>query len=393
MPTERISNLGYLGLKKESTKGTAVTPNVYVPLYEESFITDTHIDQDSPINGLKFGVYQTLQGMRSHSGSFKVLAEPNTAGYIFDMLLTHGSPSGGGPYTHPFTLSPITNPNSYTIDIAKGQIVFRYIGVEASQIEPDFEDNKMVLNVDVSGLKAFTVRELASTPTGTNPYTIVFKTNYDPSPTTGLVVSDTIRLFKADGSTVDCTVASIIDGTSITTTTDVTSGASGDYVALRPATPSFTLVSPFLWSRSEFRFSDTASNALSASQTRLEKGSKWTIRHEFEDEEGAKRSGAFDPAALVRKKGFIDFTANRFFDTPEELNRFMTVSSRACVARHFSETGYELRVTMNDIRPIEGPVPLKDDEIIYQEINYVPVYKSADSQAFDVKILNAVSSF
>lgn len=391
MATERISNLGYMGLKKETTKGTAVIPNVYVPLYEESLMTDTHIDVDSPITGSNYGRFQALRGMRSHSGSLKVLAEPNTAAHLFNMILNKSGTTGSGPYTHAFVLSKTTNPVSYTIDIAKGQVVFRFMGVEFSKIVPDFSDNKMIFDIDVSALKSFSVREVSSI-TGSGPYTVVLKTNMDPSPTTGLVVADTMRIFKADGTTVDFAVASVVDGVSFTTVTDVTSGAGGDLVALRPATPSFAVVTPFLWTRTEFRFSDTAANALTATHTPVEKGSKWGIRNEFEAKEGAPRSGSFDPAALVRKKGFADLNIKRFFDTPEELNRFMTVGARACVIRSFSETGYELRITMNDIRPQEDPVPLKEDNIIYEEINYAPIEKSADSQAFDVKVINNLAT-
>jgi hypothetical protein len=391
MATERISNLGYLAMKKEVTKGVAVTPNTYAPLYEEDISTDTHLDEDTAIAGSKYGRFQVLRGLRSHTGSLKVLAEPNTAARFFDMILAKGSPSGGGPYTHPFTHSNTVSPASYTVDVAKGQVVFRLIGVEISEIEPDFDENKMVFNLEVSALKSFTVREISSI-TGSGPYTINLKTNYDPSPTTGLVVADTMRVFKADGTTIDIAVASIPDGTSFTTVTNVSSAAAGDTVSLRLATPSYTLVSPFLWTRTEFRFSDTAANALTATHTPVEKGSKWKIRHEFEDKEGAKRSGSFDPAALVRKRIFADFNIKKFFDTPDDYNKFVTAQAKACVIRSFSETGYELRITLNEIRPMTDPVPLKDDEVIYEEIEYAPVMCLADSQAFDVKVINALAT-
>jgi hypothetical protein len=219
MSTERLSNLGYLGLKKESTKGTAVTPDVYVPLYEDSLITDPHLDDDMAIIGNKFNTFQALQGLRSHGGDFKVLAEPNTAARIIDMLLTKGTTTGVGPYTHPYTLSNVTNPNAYTVDIARGQVVFRFMGLEASEIEPDFDENKMLLNVSAAALKSFTVREISSV-SGSGPYTVTLKTNYDPAPTAGLVVGDLIRFHLANGTTVDATVASIPTDATFTTSTN-----------------------------------------------------------------------------------------------------------------------------------------------------------------------------
>jgi hypothetical protein len=169
--------------------------------------------------------------------------------------------------------------------------------------------------------------------------------------------------------------------------------SSGDWVALRPATPSLNVVTPFLWSRTEFRFSNTdAAAALSAAQTRLEKGSKWKLSHEFENKEGAQRSGGFDPAALVRGKGGIEFEPKLFFDSPDDYNRFLTIQKKACVIRHFSETGYELRVTINNYKIQENGPALKEGEIIYQEMKVLPQYDTSDGQGMDVKVLNNVST-
>lgn len=384
---ERLGNIGYLALKKEASKGAAVTPDVYVPLYEENIITNLNLDEDTPIIGNRTARYQTLMGMREHKGDFTVMAEPNTAARLFDMLLYKSGTTGSNPYTHNFTLDNSNNPNAYTIDIARGQIVHRFIGAEASQITPDFDKNKMRLKISVSALSNFSVREIASVSTNT----LTLTTSYDPNPTDGLVVGDLVRIFKANGTTVDTTVSSITNGT-VVVVGSATGVAQGDLIALRPATPSFTLVTPFMWARTEFRFGATASAALSASQTRLEDGSVWTVKNMFEDDGGAKRSGDFDPAALVRTLGDVEFTTKQYFDTADDLNRFLSVTKRACVVRHFSETGYELRVTINNLRAKELKPPVKSGEIIYQEITWVPNYDTSDAQMFDVKVINAISS-
>lgn len=49
------SNNGYFALKREVTEGTAVTPDVYVPLYEESMATEFNVNSDTSIFGNKFG--------------------------------------------------------------------------------------------------------------------------------------------------------------------------------------------------------------------------------------------------------------------------------------------------------------------------------------------------
>jgi len=388
MPTNRLANLGYLAIGKETTKGTAVTPTVYVPLYDDNFTTSINMDDDNPIVGQKMEGYQALQGMRSHEGDFTVIAEPNTAGHLINMLLTKGTTTGSDPYTHPFTLSAATDPKSYTIDICKGQIVHRFVGVEISELEIGFDKNKMTLKCKASALASFIGREVSSVSTAT----VTFKTNYDPTPTTGLVASDLVRLQKAsDATTQDFTISSL------TSTTAVLSGSpssivSGDFFYIRAATPSYTLKTPFMWSRTEFRFAADASTALSATQLRVEDGSKWKIMHKFEKNEGAQRSGAFDPAALIRTQGDAEVDCKMFFDTADDLNRFLTVAKRALVIRHFSETGYEFRVTLNNLRANEMPVPMKTGEILYLEAKFSAFYDTSDAQGMDIKVLNGLAT-
>lgn len=393
---ERLANLGYLGLKKETTKGTAVIPNTYVPMYSEDLTTEINLIRDNPIVGNKFKNYQNVKGLRAHKGSATVLAEPNTAGYLFDALMTKGTTTGGAdPYTHPFTFSPSTNPKSYTVDISHGSQVSRFFGVELGEISPTFEENEMRLELSMSALGSFIAQPIASV-TGSGPYTITLKTTYDAQPTRGLVVTDTIQIWDVStGAYIACIVDGLTD-TTITVSENVAAGAADDIVTLAPASPSFTLLTPFLWARTEFRFGVDAAAALSATQTRLEQDSSWKVMHEFEDEDGAKRSGSFDPAALVRLQGDAEFNAKIFFDNPEDLRRWAAMEKRACVIRHFADDGaitHELRVTLNNLKASASPKPASStEEILYSEIDFSPQYDTTDAQAVDVKVLNAVST-
>lgn len=388
----RLANLGYLAIKKEVTKGTAVIPNVYVPLYKESLATAINLDADKAIAGNKAAIYQHIQGQRHHNGEVQVLAEPTTVGYLFDMFLKKGTTTGASdPYTHPFTLDPDTEPNSYTVDIAKGQAVFRFMGVEAYEIAPEFSDNKMLLNLSLAARKSFTVREIASVG-GTGGIEITFKTNYDPNPTDGLVAGDLVRIQKADGSYLDKVIASVDSVIKVTLTVGTTGVNDGDIFYLRPATPSFSLVTPFLWSRTEFRFAGTAAVALTATHTPLESGSAWKLVHAFEENEGAKRSGSFDPAELVRTLGEAQLEAKKKFDTLTDMNKFLTNTKLSCVIRHFSGDDHELRITLNNLRFTEKPVQLNTGEVIYAEGKLEAAYDASDAQLFDVVVLNPVAT-
>jgi hypothetical protein len=253
MAVERLANLGYAALKKEVTRAVPVTPNVFVPLYKETLMTDMHLDEDNPIMGVRSFPYNDFVGMRSHDGQITVLAEPNTAEFFLDMMLTAGSITGAGPYTHPFTEGLA---NSYTLDLAKGQVVHRYWGVEAEMIEPTFDKDKMQFNIDVSARGSFLSRKIASVTTTS----ITFDTTYDPSPTTGLVIGDLVRCMSATtpSTTADFTVSSITNGTTVVVNSTAAAYIAGDYFFLRPQTPSYTILSPFLWGRTQFQFGATA---------------------------------------------------------------------------------------------------------------------------------------
>lgn len=385
---ERLANAGYLALKKEATKGVAVIPNIFVPFYEDTMLTDPQHDEDTPIMGNKMERYQTIQGIRAHKGDFTVLNEPNTLGNLMDMLYTKISTSGAGPYTHIFAPSITTNPNSYTVDIPKGQVVARFMGCEASGMEFDYDKNKMTNKVTASALGSFIVRQIASLSTNT----ITLETNYDPNPTYGLVATDLVRIVRpSTGATViDTTVSSIT-----ATTVVLASGTgiqAGDLLFIRAQTPTYVTKFPFLWTRGEYRFGADAATALGATQTRMDEGTKFSLTHSFEEDGGSPRSGSFDPASLVRTTADAKIDAKLYFDVPDDFNRFLTNQKRACVIRHFSETGYEFRTTLNNLRQLTGSLDLSTKEIVYQEMEFGATWDPTDAQGIAVTVINNIAT-
>ena len=155
------------------------------------------------------------------------------------------------------------------------------------------------------------------------------------------------------------------------------------------------MLEPFLWSRTEFRFAADAATALTAAHTPLEDGSEFVVSHPFEDDAGAKSSGSFDPARLVRSKSVdVTFKAKKYFEDANEVKRFNALTSQACVIRMFSGTNYEFRLTLNKLTITKGgdKAMINVDESLFYEPEYTPSYSTADGQAFDVKILNGLSS-
>lgn len=391
--SERLANLGYLGLIKEVTAGTPLTPTDFIPLYDESITTNLNLVDQTPIYGGKFATYATIQGLRSHKGDLTVLAEPNTTAKLMDMLLTKTSTSGANPYTHVFSLTG--DSNSYTIDVSTGNVVKRFFGVKASKISPSWNGTELQWKVSVSALGSFQGRALNAAPTGSGTYTCVLSTAYDPAPTTGLVAGDLIRFYKAPSTTIDAVVLAVTDGTTFTTSTNVTTMTTGDMVYLRPATVAFTLLPSFIWPKTQFKLGATAAAALSASQVRVEQGSSFELLHNFEKDTGATRSGGFDPAALIRTTGDVSLKIKRFFDTPDDIANMNALTKTAAVISHLAgaTNQYECRVTINNLKTDGAVAPnIASDEIVYSEIEYHTNYDSSDSKGFEVTVINALST-
>lgn len=397
--SEKLANLGYLTIGKETTRGTAVVPTVAVPLYSESLFTNQNLDLDNPIVGKRAGIFQILQGQRDHQGELSVLCEPKTLPHFLQMFLDKSGSAGSGVYTHSFIEGEAEA--AYTFDILKGEVVHRYFGVEVRSISPEFDDNKMKLSLNVSALGHVGIVPISSGASST----INLATDYDPEPAKGLVAGDVITLVDVSGGTVDgtenATIQSINAAKTILTLAAPISNtyAAGDYLYIRSTTTALAIGTPFTWARAEFRFGDTAAAALTASQTRVERGSKFDIVHEFENDEGAKRSGSFDPASLPRKQINADITIKRFLDTNGmELQNWMKRTKRSLVIRLFSSlisgSDYnEFRITLNNLKIVESPDPLTSGEIIYLNQMLKAQYDSSDSQMLDIKVVNDVASY
>ena len=390
---ERNASLGYVAIKKETTAGTAVTPNVYVPYYKQSMTTAFNIVEDEPIVGSKWARYQNLRGHRTHTGSITIMAEANSIGYFMDMLCTKTATSGSNPYTHTFKDSTSTQPNSYTMDISFGSQVVRFIGVQASKVTFGFEGDLMTATFDLSALKALYGREILTISTTTINLT---NDTYTASSSDGFVASDLISVVDDAGVTasLSTTVASITDGDTIVAGASAAAFAAGDMVVLRPATPSYTLLEPFLWNRTQFKFGATAAAAASATQTRLDAGTEFSIMHEFEDAGGTNRSGDFDPASLPRTTYDVNFKIKKFFDDVTDVKYWNSLTKRAVYITSVSGSTnqYELRLTINNMQPRTMDNPTESKATIFWETDYAPRYDTTDSQAFDLKVINTVST-
>ena len=391
MAIERIGNLGYAALAPETTVGVAATPADFTLLYDETLTTNYNLQDLAPAYGSKAETYAVVPGLRDHKGDIQIMAEPNTATYLADGLLTRGSVSGAGPYTWPF--SHTGNSKSYTLDVSLNNVVKRFVGCQISKLAPVWNKNELQFKATISALSSFQGAYISSV-SGTGPYTVTIDGTYGTDLTKVLVIGDLLRFYHAPGTTIDCVVATIVGPTSFTTTTNVTTMITGDVVHLRPATPALNTLQPFLWSNTQFCFGATATAAASAAQTRVEQGSTWELMHNFESDSGSPRSGAADPASLIRTTVNAALTIKKFFDTPDDVMAFNQQTKQACVIHHYAGANnqYDFQVILNNIKT-DDPMPkIKPKAVNYSNIKYHPQNDQTDGQMFGLVVKSGLAT-
>jgi hypothetical protein len=396
---DSVANVGYLAIGKETTKGTPVIPSVIVPLYEESLTTALNLDMDNPIMGNRFARYFNFKGQRDHKGTLKVLAEPKNFPHFLNMIMKKGTTTtAGSVQTHPFTVdndTPVSK--SYTIEIIKGDVVYRFYGVEISRMAFVFEDNVMKLNLNVSALGQFSIAPISSAATTA----VVLATDYDDAPNKGVVIGDTLVFVKVTGGTSDTYEEKVVsavnvNGTGITVATLAGTFTAGDYCYIKKQALTPTLGEPFKWSTTKFYINTTATTALAGIETKVEKGSGVELIHELNTDGGEKLSGSIDPARLVRKQFDVDVKIKKSFDDYKEFEKFISITKQALIIRSYGTIisgtdKNELRITVNNIKTKEAPNPLKTGELIYLDAAYSPQYDATDTQGVDVKVINDVA--
>lgn len=389
---EQNAAKGYVAIKKQTTSTVAVTPNIYVPYYSQSVTTDPHFQSDEPIFGRRFKRLQTLQGIRSHGGSISVMAEPDSSPLWHDMLaaLVANDASGNPIYSYDHGESATLDPNYYTMDISYGSYVERFWGIGAEKLTYAWNGEKMMYNMDVAGLGSFNGREIASITTTV----VTLKTDYDPNPTNGLVASDLVKIVKADGTTTNFTVSSIT-ATTVTLSATAAAFAAGDMLVLRPASPTLSFLTPFLWPKTEFYFAADAATALTNSatksnQTALDPGTEISLMNSFDNNEGTKRSGSLDPASLPRTVYDASIKIKTFLDNPEKIKDWNALRKKALIVRSYSgaTSQFELRVTINAMKALTNDHPTESAGTVYHEFAYQPNFDTTDSQAFVVRNLS-----
>ncbi|MFZ8812307.1 MAG: phage tail tube protein [Thermus aquaticus] len=126
-------NFGYVGVGKETTRGTAVAPNTFfratrpvAPALRQEMAEVPDISN--------YGVADLIPTARHVEGDLAVVVTPNAIGTLLTALLGNPTTTGTAPnYTHTFT--PKTTTPTYTVEAQSGVGIFRTPGAVVGELE------------------------------------------------------------------------------------------------------------------------------------------------------------------------------------------------------------------------------------------------------------------
>lgn len=163
-----IGRLGWLGIAKESTPGTPVTPSTYLPFTEQSLAEKHEPIGDIAAKGVREQQYGSVQGKKWGEGSFTVNVDESKIGHI--LLMLFGSVStgtvSGSIKDHTFSRNNSNTPTTYTVtlDRVTDRKTFPYCVAKSGEIA--FSDGLLTAKVDL--LSQFPATSVSGTLTVTS---------------------------------------------------------------------------------------------------------------------------------------------------------------------------------------------------------------------------------
>jgi hypothetical protein len=338
----------YLKVKKETTAGTAVTPDVPLEFMEAD------LDPNIENNFLSVAVAHRGKNQRlvagkngPVTGSIKLPVQAKTFGH--PLQWTFGAPSTSGPtdsaYTHVFTPNAAGTIPTYTADFALMGLgyVHRVFGMRGASLKTSYSDNALMADCGISALGAFTVARVTTTAgSGT---TLVI------SSTQGLTTSDTITVSYGDGTnSEDLTISNInADGVTLTVSSISKTHTAGDRVVIKSSTASYTVGSQFSGiGGSQFYIGSAIGSvaAFDAEDYTMDFSQEIDARHALT---GLKESDRWPYVALVN--GYEFKTSFKFYHSDPKWLDYMR--GRSQLATKLEATGDLIGATATDLLRIE----------------------------------------
>ena len=398
-----IADKSYLAIKKETTEATAVRPTVFLPLESADIKTILNNAPDRRMHGNDFESIDLSQGERSHEGKIKVWADPDTLGYILDMFVKKGSSTGsaGAGYTHPFT---VENPNTYTIEIPKGNYAQRFFGVKGDELNLIFEEAKLKAEMDVKAQGQFSAAVIRDAITGGAGAVLSLKQDYDLEPTRGLVAGDVIVIGAGTATEEEKTITSIgANGTDITFTASIASNHSiGDVCYLKAQTISYaTLQKPFYFGDVLVGFGADESAAATAAASKTTATPVHELAIKFQNNLlAAPTTNYRDPIKLLPQVKACELTIKQLFSNPDQhvkwlnlVKQGMCIIMRGRMINTGTPTYNKFTFALHNAKLGDNAEPLNVGEYIMDEQTFKAAYDTGDAKALTIELVNETATY
>lgn len=385
-----LADNAYLAIKPETTAGVAVVPTVFVPLVSESIKTVVNHSADQRMKGINWKANGLLRGFRTHEGEITVLGDPDTLGHFLNMTFLKGSTTGDADgYTHPFTVG---TPDTYTIEIKKGDHVVRYFGVMIDELKLEFADGQLQITASIRAQGQFSVASLGVATSG-SVTSMVLDDEYDIAPNRGLASGDKLDV---DGTEVTLSGAPNSDGITLAITSVSLTKSAGVTVKLKPQTVSLaTLQDPFYLGNilAGFGVDESAATTAAAQATATPIFDVSIIfRNNLFYQNGSNR---IDPVVIAPRTREASLQLKQLFSNADQRKAWLNRSKQAITflfKGKFIKSDFTTQelftLKMHNVKLLENENPLKVGEFIMDEQNFEVLYDNSDAKALTMSLVN-----
>lgn len=394
------TRLGYLAVKKETTRGTVVKPTNFIRFKDGSISYDQEIIENNPIQNVRWNALNAVPGKIATDGSYSLDADMRDIGYFLMTGLGTYAPTslGSGAYRHTFNTA--NKLPSLSLEQLQGDstgadnVVTRAFGVLVDKIEMSGSDGIVSFSADVKATGVFLKSNLVATAAIGAPSTI------DIQSSEGLVVGDLIAVAETSGalSTENTTIVAVTDDDTITANLAAAKTlANAPKVELRAQTPSYTkppLVASFI--HAAFQFGTNLTTAASAVEENVE---NWTFTYmnNLEERYGSLRA---TPSVIAEKGVGATLKYAKYFETRIDRDRYMDQTRRACILTltlpdlvGSSTNKTSLTFKMSDLRFTGYKMDTGSDDVYVAEIEASLFYDQTDGKAIQVELVNDIADY
>lgn len=394
------TRLGYLAVKKETTRAVAVKPTNFVRFKEGSIQYAQEIIENNPIQNIRWNALNPVPGKVTTDGSFTIDGDTRDIGYFLLAALGTYAPSTvtAGVYKHTFNTA--NKLPSLSVEQLQGDstgadnVVYRAFGVMVDKIELSGSDGIIGFKADVKAHGLFHKTNLTATGAIGSPSSI------DVQSTEGLVAGDLITVAETAGtlSTENTTVVAITDGDTLTA--NLASQkllTNAPKVELRAQTPSYAN-SPDVFSfvNVKFQFGTDLTAAASAAEENVE---NWTFTYmnNLEERFGSLRS---TPSVIAEKGAGATLKYAKYFQTRTDRDRYIDQTRQACILtlqldKKIGATAYSpsLIIKISDLRFTSYAMETAADDVFVAEMEASLFYNSTDGKAVQIELQNDVADY